>query len=187
MYSHDCRVPLMTELMNRVVSPGVAADPLRLTLASLLSGRSLQQGVLPANLGLPDADLDALWQNYFPGPRLDLHDGPGQDLAERDDLLQLLLEYRAGTGEAERWLAHIVAFSCCGRSHLWQDLGLANRLELSTLMAVAFPGLAALNTGDMKWKKFIYRHYCSREGIYVCPAPSCGQCTDYQRCFAPED
>ena len=70
---------------------------------------------------------------------------------------------------------------------LWQDLGLADRGELSVLMGEAFPGLAALNTGDMKWKKFIYRHYCSRDGIYVCPAPSCGECADYARCFAPED
>jgi nitrogen fixation protein NifQ len=41
--------------------------------------------------------------------------------------------------------------------------------------------------GDMKWKKFIYRHYCTREGIYVCPAPSCGECSDYSKCFAKEE
>jgi nitrogen fixation protein NifQ len=101
--------------------------------------------------------------------------------------LQLLIEYRAGLSDSELWLARIVAYSCCGRNHLWQDLGLANRGELSLLMNTAFPGLAALNVGDMKWKKFIYRHYCTREGIYVCPAPSCGECSDYSKCFAKEE
>jgi nitrogen fixation protein NifQ len=38
----------------------------------------------------------------------------------------------------------------------------------------------------MKWKKFIYRFYCTRDSIYICPAPSCRECTDYAHCFAPE-
>lgn len=184
--SHDCRELLLTELLGRPASALAMADPLRPILASLLAGRSLNQGVLPAMLGLSEAAFQALWNRYFPGTHLHLQDGPGQDIAELDDLLQLLLEYRAGLRQSEVWLAHIVAYSCCGRNHLWQDLGLANRGELSTLMTVAFPALAALNVGDMKWKKFIYRHYCSKEGIYVCPAPSCGECVDHAKCFAPE-
>ena len=47
--------------------------------------------------------------------------------------------------------------------------------------------LARANTGDMKWKKFLYRQFCSREGIYVCPAPSCGECKDHAKCFGPEN
>ncbi len=185
--SFDCREHLMSALLARPVSADIGADPLSPVLASVLAGRSLQQGVLPAALGLPELAIDTLWQTWFPGARLDLRDGPGESIAELDDLLQLLLEHRAGSSNAEIWLASIVSYSCCGRNHLWQDIGLANRGELSTLMNVAFPRLAALNTGDMKWKKFIYRHYCSREGIYVCPAPSCGECTDFHKCFAPED
>jgi nitrogen fixation protein NifQ len=184
--SHDCRELLLAELLGRPASPQAATDPLRPVLASLLAGRSLNQGVLPAMLGLSEAAFQALWNRYFPGAHLHLQDGPGEDIAELDDLLQLLLEYRAGVRQSEVWLAHIVAYSCCGRNHLWQDLGLANRGELSTLMTVAFPTLAALNVGNMKWKKFIYRHYCSREGIYVCPAPSCGECADHAKCFSPE-
>jgi nitrogen fixation protein NifQ len=38
----------------------------------------------------------------------------------------------------------------------------------------------------MKWKKFLYRQFCAREEIYVCPAPSCGVCKDYAKCFGPE-
>ena len=183
---HDCRALLQTELLGRPAPAQAVSDPLRPLLASLLAGRSLNQGVLPATLGLTEPVFQNLWHDYFPGARLNLQHGPGEDIAELDDLLHLLLDYRAGVRESEVWLAHSVAYSCCGRNHLWQDLGLADRGELSTLMAVAFPALAALNVGDMKWKKFIYRHYCAREGIYVCPAPSCGECADHAKCFAPE-
>ncbi|MBV5299211.1 MAG: nitrogen fixation protein NifQ [Rhodoferax sp.] len=184
--SHDCRDLLLAELLGRSVAAQAAADPLRPLLASLLAGRSLNQGVLPAMLGLPESAFQTLWQDYFPGTRLKLHNGPGQNMDELEDIRQLLLQYRAGSRESEVWLAHSVAYGCGGRHHLWQDLGLADRGELSCLMTLAFPALAALNTGDMKWKKFIYRHYCSKEGIYVCPAPSCGECADHAKCFAPE-
>jgi nitrogen fixation protein NifQ len=185
--SHDCRDLLMVELMGRPATARAATDPLRPILASLLAGRSLNQGVLSATLGLTEAAFFMLWHRYFSGAHLSLQNGPGEEIAELEDILHLLLDYRAGLRESEVWLAHIVAYSCCGRNHLWQDLGLANRDELSTLMQVAFPSLAALNVDDMKWKKFIYRHYCSKEGIYVCPAPSCGECADHHKCFSPEE
>jgi nitrogen fixation protein NifQ len=184
--SLDCRDLVLAELMNRPAQSHAATDPLRPVLASLLAGRSLNQGVMTAKLGLSESAFQTLWADYFPGAHLNLTDGPGEVIVELEDLLNLLLQCRAGVRESEVWLAHIVAYSCCGRNHLWQDLGLANRRELSTLMTMAFPALAALNVNDMKWKKFIYRHYCEREGIYVCPAPSCSDCADYAKCFSPE-
>jgi nitrogen fixation protein NifQ len=184
--SYDCRELLMAELLSRPAKADAATDLLRPVFASLSAGRSLNQGVLTATLGLPEPVFQMLWHDYFPGDYLNLANGPGEDIAELEDLLNLLLEYRAGVRESEFWLAHIVAYACSGRNHLWQDLGLANRGELSLLMNTAFPGLAALNTGDMKWKKFIYRHYCAKEGIYVCPAPSCAECADHAKCFSPE-
>ncbi|MBK1685290.1 nitrogen fixation protein NifQ [Rhodoferax fermentans] len=182
----DHRTVLMAELLARPAAAPAAADPLRVVLASLLVGRALNQGVLSAKLGLSQADFAALWDAYFPGEPMPLLDGPCKDSLELDDIHQLLLGHRAGSQVSELWLARIVACACCGRDHLWQDLGLANRAELSSLMTLAFPTLAALNVGDMKWKKFIYRHYCSTEGIYLCPAPSCGECADHAKCFSPE-
>ena len=176
----------LEELLERPASALALADPLRPVFASLLVGRSMNEGVLPANLGLTAQDFGQLLRDYFSGPALSLQDGEAQDLEELSDILHLLLDYRCGLRPSEVWMAHIVAWGCAGRDHLWQDLGLANRAELSALMNIAFPALAALNTGDMKWKKFIYRHYCAREGIYVCPAPSCGECSDFSKCFAPE-
>mgnify|MGYP000879964706 FL=1 len=182
-----CRSHLLAELLRRPAPARASSDPLRPILASLLAGRSLQQGVLSATLGLPSDSLRRLWDDYFPGPRLRLEGGTGEDIPELADLVRLLMEHRAQRSESEVWLAQIVAAGCAGRDHLWQDLGLAHRGELSFLMDTAFPSLAAQNVHDMKWKKFIYRHYCAREGIYVCPAPSCGECSDHDKCFAPED
>ena len=179
---------MMAELLGRPASTAeTASDALRPVFASMLTGRSLGEGVLPATLGLVPADFDALWEHYFPGPRLRLDNGRGENIPELSDIHDLLLEYRASEQVPVTWMAQIVAYGCAGRDHLWQDLGLANRDELSLLMETAFPTLAELNVGDMKWKKFIYRHYCSREGIYVCPAPSCGECADYSKCFSPEE
>jgi nitrogen fixation protein NifQ len=176
---------IQAELLSRP-APDAADDPNRPTLASLLAGRLCGEGILPANLGLSSAALEHLWRAYFPGPCFPLPDQALEDIPERQDLTDVLLAYRAGRFVSETWLAFIVAQACAGRDHLWHDLGLANRDELSRLLLNAFPALARQNTGDMKWKKFIYRLYCARDGIYVCPAPSCRECADYACCFAPE-
>ncbi len=177
----------LADLLLHPAQPSAAADPMRRILASLLVGRARGEGVLPATLGLDELAFQTLWSTYFSGKRLELQHGGAEDIDELTDLIDLLLHYRAGQRESETWLAHIVAWGCAGRHHLWQDLGLANRGELSMLLTTAFPALAALNTGEMKWKKFIYRHYCSKEGIYVCPAPSCGECADNSKCYSAEN
>jgi nitrogen fixation protein NifQ len=74
-----------------------------------------------------------------------------------------------------------------GSDHLWQDLGLWNRGELSRLMEQNFPEVAKRNQKDMKWKRFLYKQLCEAEGIYTCRAPSCEVCIDYHACFGPED
>lgn len=84
-------------------------------------------------------------------------------------------------------MAHVVAAGCMAADHLWQDLGLPTRGELTALMRRNFPTLAARNVKDMKWKRFLYKQLCEAEGIYTCRAPSCQVCTDYHACFGPED
>lgn len=64
--------------------------------------------------------------------------------------------------------------------------GVPVRRELSQMIALNFPELARAKNRDMKWKKFLYRELCQREGIYVCASPSCEACSDYAVCFGPE-
>lgn len=106
---------------------------------------------------------------------------------EIEDLVALLTECAAGAKEESLWLAHALAQASLGDNHLWQDLHLPSRRELSALMSTWFPVLAARNDRDMKWKKFLYKQLCDKAQISICRAPSCSVCTDYSVCFGPEE
>ncbi|MDR1977096.1 MAG: nitrogen fixation protein NifQ [Campylobacteraceae bacterium] len=177
---------IVHNLLARGGCSAALADPNRAILASLIAGRLLGEGSLDSSLGLEQSALDELWQGYFQGDKLNLPDQEQEEILERSDLIEILLKYRAGKFQSEIWLASIVTQACAGKKHLWRDLGLANRAELSALLFNAFPDFAAQNVGDMRWKKFLYRRYCADVGIYVCPSPSCAECSDYSYCFAPE-
>ncbi len=127
-------------------------------------------------------ELALLMPSGDPGP------DAGPDTPEEPDLRALLLghagqpEFPPETG----WLAAIVARACQGSHHLWHDLGLENRGQLSELLYRHFGPLARTNSRDMKWKKFFYRCLCEREGISFCPSPQCDCCSDQRNCFGPE-
>lgn len=149
-------------------------------------------GVLPDWLGLTEDGFYGLMRCHFPRVALGPVPSLGRALAgdrldEVADLAQLLLQGRAGISPVEPWLAEVVAAACMGNDHLWQDLGLWSRADLSDLMRRAFPGLAARNVRDMKWKRFLYRQLCEEEGVRLCRSPSCAECCDYHVCFGPED
>lgn len=181
------RATLFADLLAAPAAGAATSDPNRPLLASLLAGQATGHGCLPWHLGLGADRCAQLMLAYFPGQMLEPRLTSAVDLPEFEELQRLLLDHRAGCYESERWMADILCTACIGRDHLWQDLGFAGRDELSRLMNINFPALAHANTGDMKWKKFLYRQFCSREGIYVCPAPSCGVCKDYSKCFGPEN
>lgn len=108
---------------------------------------------------------------------------------EVDDLVALLLEHAdpaAGSAAAARDMALTIALACTGNQHLWQDLGLNSRAELSALMRHWFPTLVDKNRHDMKWKKFLYKQLCERAELFICRAPTCAECCDQAICFGPE-
>lgn len=142
-------------------------------------------------LGLSVADLHALAQRYLPavlaGLPIAIGATAGTDALEEPDLRRLLLDHRTDPDDAAgRWLAAIIARRSCRHNHLWQDLGLFNRGELSRLLLKHFHPLAARNRADMKWKKFFYRTLCAQDGIVVCKAPNCEICCDVNLCFGGE-
>jgi nitrogen fixation protein NifQ len=160
--------------------------------ARMLASQATGTGVLPIGLGLSLDAFSRLLLRHFPhsGPLLELDTTRWPDearMAERQDLIDLMIEHRAGQDDSEIWMAYIVAAACMGGDHLWQDLGLWNRADLSRLINENFPSLAAKNVRDMKWKKFFYKQLCQREGVYVCRSPSCEVCADYSVCFGPEE
>jgi nitrogen fixation protein NifQ len=168
---------------------GLANDDL---FAQMLACHGAGAGVLPTGLGLSMNEFVRLSQRHFPRAASLLKFDPARwpdeaRVAERQDLIDLMMEHRAGRDDSEIWMAHIVAAACMGGNHLWEDLGLWTRADLTRLMTDNFPSLAAKNVPDMKWKKFLYKQLCQREGVHVCRAPSCDVCLDYSACFGPEE
>jgi nitrogen fixation protein NifQ len=107
---------------------------------------------------------------------------------EDERCLRDLLTRTASEGTPyEQALARLIARRCQRPNHLWQDLGLRNRRELSWLMERHFGSLSRRNAQDMKWKKFLYRVICRDEGYSICTAPSCSECSDFDNCFGAED
>ncbi len=170
-----------------------AGDANDSVFACMIATRAAGGGALPAWLGLEVGEFRALMAHHFPAVSPDvlsaIDAGPPlvrARLDERDELVQLMLLHRADRSPSESWMARVVATACMANDHLWQDLGLWSRGELTELMRRNFPALAFRNTRDMKWKRFLYKQLCETEGIYVCRAPSCEICADYHACFGPE-
>lgn len=100
-------------------------------------------------------------------------------------LAELLLAQRA-PGLAERparWLAHALAAAGFGSRHLWQDLGLSGRAEVSRLMWLCFPALARQNTADLKWKRFLFLALGKQLGQPDLIPPHCTRCDEHAACF----
>jgi nitrogen fixation protein NifQ len=149
-------------------------------------------GAMPDWLGLVPGVFRAMLDFHFPGHGFGPVPNPGRTLPsdrldEVAELRRLMLMDRAGESPSEVWMADMVAAGCMASDHLWQDLGLWSRPDLTALMRRNFPRLAARNVLDMKWKRFLYKQLCEAEGIYTCRSPSCEVCTDYRACFGPDE
>lgn len=179
--------PGYVELIEAALDPD---DTVTLALAGVIALAAQRPAPYDvAAAGLDACALAALQRRYFPDLAWPLDAGVAGQEIERSaddefaDLVALLMEYRGFPGEESEWLAHAIATACMGANHLWQDLGLPGRKELSLLMQHHFPALAARNRGDMRWKKFLYRELCERAEVRLCKAPSCAECSDFRQCF----
>lgn len=101
------------------------------------------------------------------------------------DVAELLREFASTECPPPGDLIARIALASMGPRHLWEDLGLPSRDDLNALMLRHFPRLKALNSGNMRWKKFFYRMLCERAEVLICKAPHCSQCTDQPVCFDP--
>lgn len=160
-------------------------------VARMLSSQAVGIGDMPRWLGLARSEFRTMMWHLFSGADIKQFDDYGKDVDlersdEYDDLRQLFLGQGVADPRINEWVADILIAGCMGGDHLWQDLGLWSRKDLSDLIRSAFAPLADKNIHDMKWKKFFYKQLCNQEGIYTCRAPSCQVCADYKSCFGPE-
>lgn len=170
--------------------------PATLAVAGVVAQALSEHGTqwLPL-LGLDARTTQRVLHTWFPGadgplqlnwPQLAPRNEPRYD--EVEDIVALLLDHSAAQNPPElaQAVACALASASLGHNHLWQDLHLPSRTELSALLNQWFPTLAARNTQNMKWKKFFYKQLCERADINICKAPTCNVCTDYGVCFGPE-
>lgn len=163
----------------------------RHVLASILAVSTMDSGPLPENAGLSGAELVALLEQYFPTVEikadkqlLRFNCDKGEEVAM---ICDLLLSQRSTEGNIGAWLAAMVARRATEPKHLWEDLGLRDRAELSRLLAHHFAPLAARNINNMRWKRFFYRTLCENDGLVICTTPVCTQCNEFNVCFGAED
>lgn len=160
-------------------------------VARMLASQVAGTGDMPRHLGLSEAEFEKMMKHHFPGVDLQqfAHYGKPLDLNRNDEhgeLRKLFISHADADPAVTQWVADILVAGCMGGDHLWQDLGVWSRKDLTALIRTAFAPLADKNVHDMKWKKFFYKQLCIQEGVYTCRAPSCQVCADYAECFGPE-
>lgn len=158
--------------------------------ACLLAIAMGEQGTLSDRLGLGCDDLAGLIERWFGHARGALSASFGPSPENEDDEIamvrDLLLANRSKPDDESRWLAAMIARRALEPNHLWEDLGLRDRSELSRLLARHFGPLAARNTKNMRWKRFFYRTLCEDDGLVLCSTPVCTACSDFDLCFGDE-
>ena len=162
----------------------------RHVLASILAAAAMDGGPLAERAGLSEQELNDLLALNFPAVLVRAFAWIPRTVSESDDetamVRDLLLAQRSTAGDVGRWLAAMVARRAMEPNHLWEDLGLRERSELSRLLVRHFAPLAQRNTTNMRWKRFFYRMLCEDDGFVMCTTPVCTECNDFDLCFGEE-
>lgn len=162
----------------------------RHVLACILAAGMMEGGLLFEKVGLSSDELAELLEQEFPSVRIKGADLPlGSKRDDNDEVTMvrdLLLAKRSTEGDTGRWLAAMIARRVMEPNHLWADLGLRDRGELSRLLNRHFWPLARRNVNNMRWKRFFYRTLCEDEGLILCTTPVCTECKDFNHCFGDE-
>jgi nitrogen fixation protein NifQ len=158
--------------------------------ASLIAVAAAEGGPVHMRLGLGAAELRRLIDRRFTGAFLLLRAGESEAEACDDDevamLRDLLLASRTDESDDSDLLAAMVARRALEPNHLWEDLGLRDRSELTRLLMRHFGPLARRNVRNMRWKRFFYRTLCESDGFVMCTTPVCSACADFDACFGEE-
>ena len=183
--SNHARDAEVARLLNHAPQRN-AADTImfaRLIGAKLASGELL-------HLGLTRAALEALRSRHFPDAK-SLHAVPEPIAVHEhrpfvDALHAFLLHHEsslAATDDDALCLATIIATACLRPDHLWRDLGLDGRDDVTAILTRHYPQLVARNTDNTRWKKFLARELAGSQGCEPAPAPGCPGCEDYSFCY----
>ncbi len=171
-----------------VADEDIAFD--RHVLASIIAVAAMEGAPVAERVGLSPCELSELIDQWFPLARTHTAAWIAQAATPVDEevamVRDLLRTKCSSQGDTGRWLAAMIARRAMEPNHLWEDLGLRERAELSRLIARHFAPLAARNTNNMRWKRLFYRMLCEDDGFVMCSTPICTQCNDFALCFGDE-
>jgi nitrogen fixation protein NifQ len=104
---------------------------------------------------------------------------------EHASLVELLLAGRSSHVDSKHteWLAYCVAAAATGSRHLWEDLGLSGREDVSALLRHYFEPLFLRNTADLKWKHFFFEELKNMPDHNSTHGPDCTRCSKQATCF----
>ena len=148
-------------------------------------------GLLPAaalTAGLKHSEFDALFRAVGLPPavtgRADAAPAQADDRpALLSPLIALIWAQRSSDGPWTRLMAGAIASAAFGARHLWQDLGATGRPEVTALLVQHFPGLAARNVRNLKWKNHLFQCLGAELGLADLRPPRCDGCEEQPLCF----
>ncbi|RAS21385.1 nitrogen fixation protein NifQ [Paraburkholderia bryophila] len=162
------------------------ASPDTQLFARLIAARDARNEL--ALLGLPQPAWRALLARHFtrasaPALPLPVHAIDQIDFVRTLHTV-LLAHANASVDPADAdCLATIIARACLRPDHLWRDLGLRGRDEVTWMLTRYFPTLVERNIANLRWKKFLAQQRALSLGLTPGPAPGCPGCEDYGHCF----
>ena len=192
----DRRDPFYRALLGTDVPPGIFYED-RLMFAGLLTLARQEHKSFATPLGLTVSDIDKIFAIYFPG--FDPYQvrkaipGNGSNTPEiNQDMLKILLKHVSQDQSGKRahiseLLARIIAARATKPGHLWVSMGFLERQQLTAAIRRHLPTLAIANHKGMRWKRYLFKQVCDLNGGVMCKSPNCGDCSDYNFCFAPEE
>jgi nitrogen fixation protein NifQ len=179
--------PQIAACMNKWLSVATDASCVDTRLfAKLIAARDAHDEL--ALLGLRPREWRGLLARHFTraaAPALPLAVSVDANASFVHTLHALLLTHASAAVHADDayCIATIIAHACLRPDHLWRDLGLAGREEVTWMLTRYFPTLVALNVANWRWKKFLAAQRALSLGLQPGPAPGCPGCEDYGHCF----
>lgn len=163
-----------------VLGTSIAHQDLARSGLSPVELHDLLDYLFPGALASFDTSLSALREQYAVYVGTGASDPqPGFTL-----LMRVLLDaYRVPGPDTTQWVSSILALACMRPDHLWRDLGLSGREDVTVLLARHYPGLVSRNVDNMRWKKFLSYSACEHAGLPPTAAPGCGDCEDSEFCY----
>ncbi|WP_176057228.1 nitrogen fixation protein NifQ [Paraburkholderia sp. BCC1876] len=163
-----------------------AASPDTQLLARLIAARDARSEL--ALLGLHQPAWRALLARHFTRASAVALPLPINAIDQIDFVRTLHTLLRAHTNESvdpadADCLATIIAHACLRPDHLWRDLGLRGRDDVTWMLTRYFPTLVERNVANLRWKKFLAEQRALSLGLTPGPAPGCPGCEDYGHCF----